>query len=81
MAKFPFDGWMVAAALGSALMAVVVFDAERVIDRLDAIEANTKSDHETVVLTKERIEALTPRVDGLEVKLYEHDTRLTKGGL
>lgn len=76
--KLPFSGWVVAAALLTSMVGMGAWDFERAIARLDAIEQNTGLDHTQIVVNKNDIAGLLPRVAETETRLTDHERRIIR---
>ena len=76
--RLPFNGWMVAAALGSALVGLGAWDLERAIAKLDSIDANTREIDKQGDQNKNDIADLKPRVGAMELTIGDHERRIIR---
>lgn len=65
-------------ALGGITLAIVAFDAERVIGAVDDLQKSQATLNTQITLNANDIAVLKPRVGELEVKLEDHEHRLIK---
>lgn len=65
-------------ALGSLTLAVIGFDAERLIGAVDSLRKSQADDHLQITTNTNSIAGLIPRVGDLEVKYADIDHRVIK---
>jgi predicted PilT family ATPase len=64
--------------LGTFSLAVLTWEAERMVSAIDDLRAGQASDHSQLQVTSDRVESFGPRIDGLEVKYVDLDHRVIK---